>query len=87
MENGNQAMEGMGEENKSVSLKTCNRCKESLPLSDFRIRPGGKPYNPCLQCKRAYDKARHVEKSKSLQWRISQSERNKKYYHEKKLCL
>jgi hypothetical protein len=67
--------------------KVCNRCNIEKQHSEFRTKPSGKPYNPCLQCKRAYDKARHIEKSKSLQWRISQSERNKKYYHKKKLCL
>jgi hypothetical protein len=59
-----------------VSHKPCARCREILPLEDFRIRDGGKgKYHEsyCIPCTRSYTREWHERNpGKQRQYRLLQ---------------
>ena len=42
--------------------KTCSRCGEEKELSNYYIKPNGKPKGPCYSCCRKIDRARRPAK-------------------------
>ena len=66
------------------NMKQCIKCKKIKEITEYPLRPEGTLFNTCKECKRIYNRARHHEKSKDLQWRVQRSEVNKKYYQRKK---
>lgn len=64
-------------------MKQCIKCLQKKNESEYSKRPEGTLYNTCKDCKNAYSRERHYIKSKSLEWRLNRSEKNKKRYHEK----
>ena len=65
-------------------MKQCIKCFKEKDESEYYKRPDGVLYNDCKDCKRAYYRELHKLKSKSLEWRVNRSEKNKKRYHANK---
>jgi hypothetical protein len=64
-------------------MKQCIKCLQEKNEYDYSKRPEGTLYNTCKACKNKYSRELHYIKSKSLEWKVNRSEKNKKRYYEK----